>query len=67
MNTLRQTLCKSYMIAWCTHNTPSDVTWNSMTTHLKHLGEMEGASNEEEFFEARTIALAELYGQEDQS
>jgi len=67
MNTLRSTLCKSYMISWCAGNAPSDVTWDSMTTHLKHLGDMEGASNEEEFYEARTIALAELYGEEDQS
>ena len=67
MNTLRQTLCKSYMIAWCTRNTHDDVTWDCITTHLKHISDMENASDEEEFYEARTIALAELYGEVDQS
>ena len=55
------------MISWCSENTPSEVTWTQMSSHLKHLRKMENASNEEEFYEARNIALAELYGEEDQS
>ena len=67
MNTLRSTLGKSYMISWCSRNTPADVTWGQMSSHLKHLRKMENTGNEEEFYEARNIALMELYGEEDQS
>ena len=67
MNTLRSTLGKSYMIAWCSGNTHPDVTWGQMSNHLKHLRKMENANSEEEFYEARNIALSELYGEEDQS
>jgi hypothetical protein len=55
------------MISWCSENTPSDVTWKHMSSHLKHLRKMENVNSEEEFYEARTNALAELYGEEDQS
>jgi hypothetical protein len=55
------------MISWCSRNTPADVTWGQMTSHLKHLRNMENAGSEEEFYEARNIALMELYGEEDQS
>ena len=67
MNTLRQTLRQSYMIAWCTGNTHPDTTWEWMITHLKHIGEMENASSKEDFYEARNKALGELYGEVDQS
>ena len=67
MTTLRSTLCKSYLISWCAGNTPEDISWNSMTTHLKHLGALGNTKNDEDFYEARSIALAELYGEEDQS
>ncbi len=67
MNTLRSTLGKSYMISWCSGNTPSEVTWAHISRHLKHLHEMENAGSKEDFYDARNIALAELYGVEDQS
>ena len=67
MNTLRSTLRQSYMISWCAGNTPSDVTWNEMSKHLKHLRVLCNVDSEEEFYEARNDALIDLYGEDDQS
>jgi hypothetical protein len=67
MNTLRSTLSNSYLISWCAGNTPAGTTWGEISTHLKHLRVLENVGSEEEFYEARNIALMELYGEEDYS
>lgn len=67
MTTLRSELRNSYLISWCAGNTPPETTWEVMSSHLKHLRVMENSDNKEEFYEARNIALMELYGEEDQS
>ena len=62
MNTLRSTLCKSYMLSWCGHHTAVGISFEDVTHFIRHIRAMEGARNKEDFEAAQQTAMLEIYG-----